>query len=450
MRSFSVISGENALAQQFTNLRHDAKGGGFLLAHQTLGSFALGTNPADGKTLTLTINGTAVVFTFKSSLGASAGNVLIGGTAAATAANLLALLNQPQTTTSTGVALSAANQTLLSYLSYLLNSTTLIVSSNNTSLYAPLTSYSASTNATSDSWTGNTMALAVEPGVVYVNGTRVIYSGGLTPTVSAPGANPRIDVLTIDSSGTLAWTTGSENASPTAPTYPANKVAICELYNVVSETVLYDNSNQTAGQGYVYNDVRPTLTIPLNLLAVPSNILPDGDGTRNLGSASFRWNEGRFVTLYGNASNLTSIPSPNIASGTISDNTNVAISGGAGTNTDTVVTYGLGRTPNTVTITCFIQARGDGNNDNAWGQAIYGASGVMLTSLTHLIGSTVSGTTGAVDMIATGVYSSNYNARITVKVVSIGSTSFTFRIIGVTLNGSPPSSEVIGIAWVAQ
>jgi Concanavalin A-like lectin/glucanases superfamily len=291
MRSFGVISGENALSQQFTNLRADARGSSFLLAQQMLGYFTLSTNPANGKTLTLDINGTNVVFTFVTSIGSTAGNVLIGASAAATVANLLALLNQPQTTTATGVALAAANQTLVTYLSYAVptGGTTLYILTNNTNLYAPLTSFSGSTNATSDSFTSQTMQLYVHAGTVYVNGTRVLWAGGSTSTVTAPSSHPRIDVLTIDNTGTLAWTTGIENASPTAPTYPADKAAICELYNVVSETILNDYDNQTGSQGYISNDVRPFLGQNANWGAFQDSIIPSAADTYNLGSGSFEW-----------------------------------------------------------------------------------------------------------------------------------------------------------------
>jgi hypothetical protein len=60
---------------------------------------------------TITING--VTFTFVSSIGTTAGNVLIGANAAATCTNLTTLINAPGTTTSTGVALSADDQALL-------------------------------------------------------------------------------------------------------------------------------------------------------------------------------------------------------------------------------------------------------------------------------------------------------------------------------------------------
>ncbi len=69
----------------------------------------MATQPTDGDTVT--ING--VVFTFKTVLGVTAGNVLIGGSADAARANLTALINTPGTTTAQGVALSAANQALL-------------------------------------------------------------------------------------------------------------------------------------------------------------------------------------------------------------------------------------------------------------------------------------------------------------------------------------------------
>ena len=65
----------------------------------------IGTQPTDGDTVTIN----NVVFTFKTTLGSTAGNVLIGANAAAAITNLVALINAPLTTTAQGVALSAAN-----------------------------------------------------------------------------------------------------------------------------------------------------------------------------------------------------------------------------------------------------------------------------------------------------------------------------------------------------
>ena len=325
MRSFNVVPGQSGLAQQFDNLRHDAAGGGFLHAHQMLGYLSLPDAPTNGQTVTLDINGTNIVLTAVGSIGTATGNVLNPGTAAGFAANVLALLLQPQTTTANGIALSTADQQFLSYLSFSLVGTTIYISSSNLSLYAPLSSFSASTNVTGASWTAQTMQLYVQPGTVYVNGTRVLFSGGSSPTVTAPSSHPRIDVLTIDNTGTLAWTTGSEASSPSTPTYPADKIALCELYNVVGETALYDNANQQTGQGYISNDVRPILGLPFNSAAIPDSMLPSSDDALNLGSNSFRWANIYGVEFYGDASNMTGL-----SSNYISDLYTAGMNGNAG------------------------------------------------------------------------------------------------------------------------
>ena len=73
------------------------------------GTLNLATQPTDGDTVI--ING--VTFTFKTTLGATAGNVLIGASAATANTNLAALVNAPGTTTANGVALTTANQALM-------------------------------------------------------------------------------------------------------------------------------------------------------------------------------------------------------------------------------------------------------------------------------------------------------------------------------------------------
>lgn len=72
-------------------------------------TFALSVTPTDADTVTIG----GVVFTFKTALGAVAGQVLIGGSAAASNTNLAALVNAPGTTTANGIALSAADQLII-------------------------------------------------------------------------------------------------------------------------------------------------------------------------------------------------------------------------------------------------------------------------------------------------------------------------------------------------
>ena len=76
-------------------------------SNQTAGTavLSLATNPTD--TDPITIEG--VTFTFVSTIGTTAGNVLIGGNVDATRVNLTALINDPTTTSATQVALSTEN-----------------------------------------------------------------------------------------------------------------------------------------------------------------------------------------------------------------------------------------------------------------------------------------------------------------------------------------------------
>ena len=73
---------------------------------------SIATQPTDGDTVT--ING--VVFTFKTTLGSTAGNVAIAGSADAARLNLSELINAPGTTDAGQVALSAANQLIMANL----------------------------------------------------------------------------------------------------------------------------------------------------------------------------------------------------------------------------------------------------------------------------------------------------------------------------------------------
>lgn len=71
---------------------------------------SIATQPTDGDTVTFG----GVTFTFKTTLGSTAGNVAIAGSADAARLNLSELLNAPGTTDAGQVALSAANQILIS------------------------------------------------------------------------------------------------------------------------------------------------------------------------------------------------------------------------------------------------------------------------------------------------------------------------------------------------
>jgi len=85
------------------------------------------------------------------------------------------------------------------------------------------------------------------------------FAGGNSPTLTAPTTYPRIDLLTIDGAGTLAWTTGSEAASPTPPNCPVGVIPICYVYckTTMMRVLDFEEKDSDADQGYVYRDIRP-------------------------------------------------------------------------------------------------------------------------------------------------------------------------------------------------
>lgn len=292
MKSRPIGTNQNILATHHNDRRDDARGGSFLLPHQQLGALALGTAPSNGQVIPIVINGTTITVTAVTGSPTNPNDVKAPGTAAGFAANLVNFLRRPDLTNSNQVAASSPNQLLLSSVGWAYpGATTTVVpfslNKNVNGITGGLTSFNITgITVTSGSWTAQTMQLYIEDGAYYINGVRYLFTGGSTPTVTAPSSHPRIDLLTIDSSGTLAWTTGTEAASPVAPSYPSNKMPLCELYNVVGETVLCDNENQQAGAGYISNDVRPTTSSGVIFTSIASNLDPDVTDTRNIGESS--------------------------------------------------------------------------------------------------------------------------------------------------------------------
>ena len=290
MKSQRIIPGDSAVVSNINALRSDARAASWLHAHQMLGTLFFGAIPTTRQTLTLDLNRINLDLSLLKSIGTAAGNVLIGINLTASILNAFNLLEHPTVTTATGVALSATNAQLVTYVQFSLNGGILSPCSVNSTIYSPLTSFSASTTVSSSSYTAQTMSLYVEPGVFFVAGTRVVYAGGSAGTVTAPVTNPRIDLLTINSSGSLAWVTGTENVSPVPPTYPNSVLVLAEVWNVVGETQLLDNDNQTSGQGFINNDTRPFLGGAFNPASLPYSLVPAAASTYNLGSMAIPWN----------------------------------------------------------------------------------------------------------------------------------------------------------------
>ncbi len=143
-----------------------------------------------------------------------------------------------------------------------------------------------------------------------------------------------------------------------------------------------------------------------------------------------------------------------LASGTISQNTNVALATTPGTNTDTVVPHTLGRVPKVITISCKIKADGNTNDQEAVGTVFYDSSGGVLGGFFIQVDQI--GTLGSTNVLLQNqqnMYAASAGgdrATITVSILSVDATNFTFRING-TKVGTPPSPcTVTGISWKVE
>jgi hypothetical protein len=94
---------------------------------------------------------------------------------------------------------------------------------------------------------------------IYIGSMRLVYPGGSSPIITVPGANPRIDLLTINASGALEWTQGAEASSPNELTFPSGKFPICLVYckPTMTKVVNFEDKDANPNEGYIYKDVRP-------------------------------------------------------------------------------------------------------------------------------------------------------------------------------------------------
>lgn len=103
----------------------------------------------------------------------------------------------------------------------------------------------------------------------FAQNSYVAFAGGNSPAFVAPAVNPRRDVLTLRSDGSLYVIQGVEGASPAVPTIPSTDIPIAQIYNVVGETVIHDNDQQVGGQGYIEYDLRPFVQVAVGASAMP-------------------------------------------------------------------------------------------------------------------------------------------------------------------------------------
>lgn len=136
--------------------------------------------------------------------------------------------------------------------------------------------------------------VAIDSGVFSIFGKVVKYAGGNSPTIAKPTTNPRIDLITIDQSGTVAVTAGTEAASPTVPAYPRDKYVLAEVYirTTANPTIVIKQGDDSTNS-YILRDCRSQGVFGLAGLELvaegtftaldPAQILASGKVTKGIG-----------------------------------------------------------------------------------------------------------------------------------------------------------------------
>lgn len=181
------------------------------------GDLGVALQPANGETITVTVDGVATVLTFVTSIGASAGNILIGASATTARANLVGFLNNPSVTSATQVAVTGTNLTAIQKLS----------ATDDLALNAFIRVTNTATTSFSVSET-----MAGAGNIWTVNSTKNRY-----------------DLVVLDNAGTLQIRRGAEAVSPTVPTPTNGDVVICSVLNRVAQTTVRDYN--VSGQAYI-------------------------------------------------------------------------------------------------------------------------------------------------------------------------------------------------------
>lgn len=192
------------------------------------GDFAFALNPSNGETITITVDGTPVTVTFVSTIGATAGNILIGGSASVTRANFVNFINNPTVTSANQVAVTGGSLTAIQKLSATddasLNAFIRVINTSSTSLTV-------------------TETLAGAGNIWTVNSTKNRY-----------------DLVVVDSSSALQIRKGVEAVSPTIPTPTSGDCVLAVVFNKCGQTAIRETATDASStNGYILEWYQPSI-----------------------------------------------------------------------------------------------------------------------------------------------------------------------------------------------
>ena len=90
--------------------------------------------------------------------------------------------------------------------------------------------------------TSPAMSVDVTAGVVLLRGSQIQVAAQASKTIAtADGSNPRVDLITVDESGTVVVTSGTAAVDPEAPAIPDNSIPLAFVFVPASDTTIEDN-----------------------------------------------------------------------------------------------------------------------------------------------------------------------------------------------------------------
>jgi len=165
---------------------------------------------------------------------------------------------------------------------------------------------------------------------VRFNGEPLDVDMQAAPTLTAPTTNPRIDILTINSSGTLAWVAGTEASTPSAPwsSVGFDVIPIAEVYmkTTMTKVLDFEDKDTDSNQGYILKDVRPFISL--------NTAMTKGADVASASSMTLG-NDGNFFDITGTTgiTSITAKPSGTVvwlqfdSSLTVTDGSNLKLNG---------------------------------------------------------------------------------------------------------------------------
>ncbi len=218
------------------------------------------SQPNNGDFVILYINGTQVLMQFVTSIGATAGNVLIGSTLVDTVSNLAHLLQYPAATTATQVAFAGGSQTLINYFTS--GSKIAFDAASNGYGATGLTFNSAATTAT-----GSNVAAFVVAFVANTGGSQTATWGGVSMTLLGNIFNGWVVYYLANPGSGVKSVVVSANGGAVE--------AVALTYTGVSQNIVaFDNStgvSPAAGVGDVTVSLTPNADNCFTIMALKSN-----------------------------------------------------------------------------------------------------------------------------------------------------------------------------------